>query len=329
MVVSADYHVHWHVKAKRTLQRNLSGMQKLTTSSNSHSGVAFHAQAPFAMQVDTGTLAADLEGERLQHDDLSSQDVQTAGVASQVSRFDAQHASDRPVVAILVGPNFEHYSSPELKIKILEDIRHRKTKCSNMLLRGRTQDGFRIDYCPDSHGIFSISSRLDNPLSKRDLEAIGTLLRPLVKSNREAFPEAFEGHAKIKSKGPNFKKIDATSFTSCWVYKKHVLTRIGPISSSKQTKVVHAIVKAYRDQCTKLQSSSPLLDNPNGPEMRQEEDHTRQHAIEWNLHGTKLGFATKLLACFEQDRSSEEYDDMLEREMYLFKLANRSAVYMA
>jgi hypothetical protein len=49
--------------------------------------------------------------------------------------------------------------------------------------------------------------------------------------------------------------------------------------------------------------------------MGHQADHIRQHAIEWNLHGMKLGFATKLLACFEQDHSSEEYEDLLEREM--------------
>jgi hypothetical protein len=277
------------------------------------------------MQDDNGTLAVDLEGVRLQNEVEGSRDVQTESTA-QVSGFDAQHTSDKLVIAILVGPDVEQFSSSELKVKILEDIRRRKKKYSNMLLRGRTQDGFRIDYCPDSYGIFSISSRLDDPLSKRDLEAVGTLLRPLVKSNREAFPEAFKGPTKIKSKGPDFRKITATSFTSCWVYKKHILTRIGPIISSKQTKVVHAIVKAYRDRCTKLQPSSPLLCNPNGPGIQQQEGHIRPHAIEWNLHGMKLGFATKLLKCFEQDRLSEEYEDLLEREMYLLKLANRSVV---
>jgi hypothetical protein len=235
------------VKAKSILQRNLSGTNKHTTLLKFCFEVFPHPQAPLAMQDDTDTLAAELEGVRLQHEGASSRDVQTEST-SQVSKFHAQHAPDRPVVAILVGPDFERFSSSELRVRTLDDIRRRKTKCSNMLLRGRTQDGFHIDYCPDSHSIFSISSRLDALLSKRDLEAVGTLLRPLVKSNREAFPEAFKGPTKIKSKGPNSRKINATSFTSCWVYQKHILARIGPITSSKQTKVVHAIVKAYRDQ---------------------------------------------------------------------------------
>jgi hypothetical protein len=235
--------------------------------------------------------------------------------------------SPAPLIALLIGDDFETHKLAILVDKILNMIGKHISAHPHIHLLGRTPDGFRIDYTPTTGGVTGIKSRLQKATAGQSaIQKMDLLLKPLVKKNREAFQET--KNIKNRSKIVGGYGLDNRSYRSVWLHNQKLFTSVHPISWYRRKDVVAAVVQAYCKQCGKVDPDSLLLKNPSGEELGVIEDEKREHVREWSLYDNTSGFASKLLSCFDgPERSSEDYEDLIERMMYLFRSANQGAVY--
>jgi hypothetical protein len=233
--------------------------------------------------------------------------------------------SPAPLITLLTGDDFETHKVTVLVDKILNMIGQRISANPRMQLTGRTSDGFRIDYKPGTGGVTGIKSRLQKAsIRESAIEKMDLLLQPLVKSNTAAF-EATK-NVKNRSKIVGAHWLDGRHYRSVWLHKQKLYDSVHPISWYRRKDVVTAVVQTHRERCGKVDPGSLLLKDPSS--LGVIEDEKREHIREWSLFDDTGGLTAKLLSCFDgPERSSEEYEDLVERMMYLFKLGSPNAVY--
>lgn len=199
-------------------------------------------------------------------------------------------------------------------------------KHRNIILKGRTYDLFRIDYDPANTDITGITSRLYATLARNSSDsALEFLLNPLVMWNKAPFPEL--GHKDLLP----MQNGNGACYQSQWLFRQKIRNTLQTLTGRESKKAAGLISSSYRTRCHEVDRSSLLLLKPSV--LVDEHDEQRvtsakfQHAIKWNLYNNRVGFALKLMACFKgPDRTAEEYEDLLERCMYSFMLANKTAV---
>ncbi|KAK5164078.1 uncharacterized protein LTR77_010169 [Saxophila tyrrhenica] len=216
-----------------------------------------------------------------------------------------------------------------------------------MKIRGRTPDYYRINFDPSAQDITGVSRRLHDLLSANQHLPAGQVLeildeqscRPFALSNRKDVP----GAKKIGTIGQYPQHIDNRHYVSCWNDRLEALA-VCEAAGWSLKEVVAAVIQSVRARCEKLDPDSLLLRDPNDLESHDlsarhvlsrsarrkrpppSTAELRKHVGEWSLRDEVAGFARKVQECFDQpDRTNEQYADMVERELYCFKLANKKA----
>ena len=86
------------------------------------------------------------------------------------------------------------------------------------------------------------------------------------------------------------------------------------------------MLSRVRQRCIKVDPSSNLLLDPFELGNQINEDDTRRFQ-KWSLHGKGTGLEAKLMECFTNpDSTTAEYEDLIERTLFHYKLANQSAM---
>ena len=226
-----------------------------------------------------------------------------------------------PALVYLAGPRFTEYDSTTLMDKILIAIEERTAKTPNMILRGRTAEMFRIDYDPKSDHVTGIKSRATELMSLDfDYTGLEALLSPLVTAN-------------LKTLGYKSKQISTIHrfedylYHDSWCWGFARIDQVKPVTWDKRRSVVIGIWTIVRQRCMSVNPFSKLFFDPNQLENLMNDDDM-QHCREWSLHGEDTGLARKLMECFSNpERSTAEYEDLIERTLYCYKIANKSAMF--
>jgi len=240
---------------------------------------------------------------------------------------EAIQAASTPMVALLEGPSFQTYKPDVLEHKILNSLRKRLDSGAGVVLNGRTAEHFRISYDPSPTDITSFRQHLHKTLSVSDgFKTLEALLLPVVKANDTLFPEL----KKVTKK--SCRRLDERSYRSFWLHHQKTYNTIHPISWDKREEEIATIVQVLRTHCDRVEPKSLLLRDPDTLVEHTYEDGVHALTVkcphEWSLYATERGLGNKLRACFaESERSTEDYENLVERELYRFKQFNQSAVY--
>ena len=254
----------------------------------------------------------------------------------RVTKSDAALTSDRaqstkpaakpdmtPALVHLTGPNYQKLDTDALIRQIFISIRYHIERGPIKALCGRTKDGFRIDYDPDSQDITGVNSRLRVLLSlATNYAAVEDLLAPLLATNHLAFEVTGTLCKTLKSR--ENASLNTQSYTSEWTHRQPVLKSLRRITKGKRDTVIQWLLKSHRKQC---HPDSSLLQDPTKIMHLLNKDNAT-HLQTRSLFSTDTGLAVQLKMCFVgPKRTPEVYEDLIEQTMYRFKLANRKAIY--
>ena len=241
---------------------------------------------------------------------------------AEIKPAEDKNAPQTPVLALLAGSDFATCKPQVLMDRVVKSINERVASNPSMTLRGRTADFFRINYDPTAKDITSLRGRMGKLLPpKGDHLSLELLLCPLVSSNPRIFG--------IKPKKLAARvKLDEAPYHSFWIHHQREIEKVSPITCwPRRKEIIATIVEMARKRCEKVDPGSALPRKPADlPNVLA--GHEQERVREWSLHGVDTGLGAKVRGCFNStERPPREYEDLIERTLYCFKCANRSAIY--
>jgi hypothetical protein len=227
-----------------------------------------------------------------------------------------------PVLNLLTssgGKVTKHTGYNEVIQAVLTGIHGRMLAYPDMILVGRTEDGYRINYHVIETGVTSVAYRMRKISKNRPdtLQPFEDLLRPLASTNQHAFPEI-----PFPKGGQRTKKRWNLS-------EKMYKSRLDLLTTSKEREQIgerdpQALIRLLnrlRARCKHTSPDSLLFYDPAIlvlwlEVVEPEEVQMLQNVIEWSLFDNNDGLAAKLRGCAGDSKADTV--EMVEQVLFSF-----------